>query len=71
MLIFFGSYYVYSFDFCLYYLEVIEFLHRLSLDLITYVDVGLHRLVIIISQNAYEKMVFLKLIKSKSKCTHF
>jgi hypothetical protein len=36
-----------------------------------YVDVGLHRLVIIISQNAYEKMVFLKLIKSKSKCTHF
>ena len=28
------------------FLEVIEFLHRLCLDLITYVDVGLHRLLI-------------------------
>ena len=46
MLIFLVSYYVYSFDFCLYYLEVIEFLHRLSLDVISYVNVWFHGLVV-------------------------
>jgi len=33
----FGSYYVYSFNFSLYYSEVIEFLHRLCLDLMSHV----------------------------------